>query len=358
VQVRNVEFYVDAARVFSDASFPFEHRFLTPLLSADRSNFTVRARAVDTGGNFAWSDEITVALTPDMTPPRVTRTSPANNTITNSVETIFTFFNEPIDRDSVTTTNLRLDSAGADFRLGTTDDLVMTNGVISFRDGLNAVVLSFSPPLSFGLYRLVIEQVRDAAGNPITNATSIVFAVLASGPDGDDDGDDLANNNELHLGTSPLVADTDGDGWVDGVEAEEGTDPLNPASKPQAVFVAAPLTEIELPGGETFGGTGIGLIVARPPVEIELPSADALGFFSSGFFVAQPPVEIELPSVDGVGSGASVFLIARPPVEAELPASDSAVGLGLLGALPPVEIELPSFDASGFGLWLAQPQDS
>jgi hypothetical protein len=97
VQVRNVEFYVDGARVFSDASFPFEHRFLTPLLSSGRSNFTVRARAIDTGGNFAWSDEITVSLTPNMTPPRVVRTFPAPTAIMGAADTLAAYFNEPVD---------------------------------------------------------------------------------------------------------------------------------------------------------------------------------------------------------------------------------------------------------------------
>ena len=34
VQVRNVEFFVNGSRVASDGNFPFEHRFVTPLVYA------------------------------------------------------------------------------------------------------------------------------------------------------------------------------------------------------------------------------------------------------------------------------------------------------------------------------------
>jgi hypothetical protein len=97
VQVRDVEFYINRTRVFSDASFPFEYRFLTPLLSSGQSNFIVRARAVDTGGNFAWSEEITVIIAPDMTPPRVVRTFPEAEGIAGAADTVAAFFNEPLD---------------------------------------------------------------------------------------------------------------------------------------------------------------------------------------------------------------------------------------------------------------------
>jgi hypothetical protein len=44
--------------------------------------------------------------------------------------------------------------------------------------------------------------------------------------DGDLDGDDLANEEEVQLGTDLMAADTDGDGLEDGAEVEAGTDPL------------------------------------------------------------------------------------------------------------------------------------
>ena len=57
VQVRNVDFYVDGRRVARDGSFPFEERFTTPRLD-DRTSFTVRACASDTGGNSSCTADI------------------------------------------------------------------------------------------------------------------------------------------------------------------------------------------------------------------------------------------------------------------------------------------------------------
>ena len=46
-------------------------------------------------------------------------------------------------------------------------------------------------------------------------------------PDGDADGDNVSDCDELDLGTDPTNADTDGDGSSDGEETDCGSDPLN-----------------------------------------------------------------------------------------------------------------------------------
>jgi hypothetical protein len=48
----------------------------------------------------------------------------------------------------------------------------------------------------------------------------------------DPDGDNRSNLEELAIGTNPKVADTDGDGFSDGVEAAHDTDPLDPLNFP------------------------------------------------------------------------------------------------------------------------------
>lgn len=50
--------------------------------------------------------------------------------------------------------------------------------------------------------------------------------------DEDCDGDDLSNLDEYGLGTSPISADSDGDGYADGVEVSEASDPLDANSIP------------------------------------------------------------------------------------------------------------------------------
>lgn len=44
--------------------------------------------------------------------------------------------------------------------------------------------------------------------------------------DADDDGDALSDEEELSMGTDPLLADSDGDGLDDGVEVDRGLDPV------------------------------------------------------------------------------------------------------------------------------------
>ena len=57
------------------------------------------------------------------------------------------------------------------------------------------------------------------------------FTGVAAG-DSDDDEDGLLRSEEERLGTDPNKADTDGDGWDDGVEVEGFTDPNDRSDHP------------------------------------------------------------------------------------------------------------------------------
>ena len=62
------------------------------------------------------------------------------------------------------------------------------------------------------------------------------FDSLDSPDQADADADGLSDTMEAELGTDPLNPDTDGDGWTDGDEVNVyGTDPLNPDSNPDTV---------------------------------------------------------------------------------------------------------------------------
>lgn len=346
VQVRNVEFYVDGVKVLTDVSFPFEHCFVSPKLTPNRTNFNLRAKASDTGGNFAWSDEITVIIMPDTTPPRVVRVQPvSNNVVTQAFDTVFAFFNEPVDQTTLNSSSFRIVSAGSDNSLGNADDVILTTGLVSYRDALNAGAISFPAVLPVGVYRGVITPaVADMAGNHLTNEFRWTFARLAGGPNGDDDEDGLTNQDELQRGLNPLLTDSDGDGWADGDEVDNSSNPLDRNSRPSMTFVAHPPVLIDLPSPETFGTSGVGVIVARPPVAIDLPSPEANGTSGIGIVVARPPVQIDLPSPETFGTSGVGLILAQPPLLIDLPSPEAAgvSGIGSFLAFPPVNIKIPN----------------
>ena len=70
---------------------------------------------------------------------------------------------------------------------------------------------------------------NDAASTPDVFPNSRLMARMIGY---DDDFDGLTNEEEIRYGTDPKVADSDGDGYLDGIEILCGTDPLDPLSKP------------------------------------------------------------------------------------------------------------------------------
>jgi hypothetical protein len=69
-------------------------------------------------------------------------------------------------------------------------------------------------------------------GQEVANGTDPLTADQSVEPAGDADGDGLLDGDEAAYGTDPNNADTDGDGWLDLDEINIGTDPLDPNSVP------------------------------------------------------------------------------------------------------------------------------
>jgi hypothetical protein len=190
VQVRNVEFYLDGVKTFTDAAFPFEFRFITPSRSAGKTNFTLRARAVDTGGNFIWSGELNVPLVPDATPPQIIRVVPAS--AGKIITTVLAFFDEAINPTTVNEQTFQLFSAGADGLLGTRDDLAIPGEAVSYTAETRSVSLSFAQPLpEKAMYRGVVKTaVADLAGNRLATdytwdfrtVDAVFFSSFEGGP--------------------------------------------------------------------------------------------------------------------------------------------------------------------------------
>ena len=121
----------------------------------NQTSFRLRAKATDTGGNFTWSDEVTVTLSPDITPPSLMYVTPRiAGVVVNQVQAVF---NEEIDLASLTTSAIRLFKAGADGKLGRTDAQRFAKvGDVSMRNAHPADRLD-SPFHSKRHHRLQIE---------------------------------------------------------------------------------------------------------------------------------------------------------------------------------------------------------
>ena len=401
VQVRSVEFYIDGAVQLTDVSFPFEYRFVAPTRTASKTNFTLQAKATDTGGNTNWTPLITVALTPDITPPRVAQTYPVKNGYVGSADNIAAYFSEPVQPATLTAATVRLKFLGADGIPGTADDVPVTNGVISYRDDLNAVLLRFPSNLALGAYEATISPpIADLAGNAMAAAYSWQFYVLGAQ---DTDQDGLPDIVELTIGLDPTKASTYNDGILDGNrdlngdglraawKLRYGYDPVKRDSFNDGVldkdrdpdFDSLTNLQEQNYGTDPFKADTDGdgwtddaevlvgsnpldplsrpklFIAANPDVRVALPGFTTASNQTLNTFVARPPISIALP---GTGDSNAIPLntfIASPPVSVSLTVvTNSSSFFNTFIARPPVQVNLPGFGdaaASQLNIFIAQP---
>jgi hypothetical protein len=371
VQVRNVEFYVDGVKVATDGNFPFEHRFVTPRRGT-RDSFKLRLRASDTGGNATFTDELTVTLLPDQSPPLVTRTIPAVGGIGGSVRTVAAFFNEPLNPASLGSATFQLRSFGPDEIPDNADDVSITSGTVSYREELNGAFLTLTNELAPGLYRAsLLPPLADLRGNALTRAFFWTFIVVA-GPDADQDGvpdalepllgldpnnsdsngngisdgfedfdnDGLVNAAEVLLGTTATNPDTNGNGIRDGDEDGDGDGLKN------SVEIVAGTNarradsdadgwndEVELTVGtnplDALSFPRWLAVVAQPPVRVIIGGLGTPGGLALNITIAQPPVRVITGGLGDSGGLLPNTTIAQPPVRV------IAGGLGSSDGLPP-----------------------
>lgn len=165
VQVRNVEFYIDGVKVATDGNYPFEHRFITPLLS-QQSTFTIQARASDTGGNATFSETLLITIVEDATAPFVLVTAPdSGDEAEPGISVISAIFNEPLNPSTINPQTFQIISAGADGFLDTGDDFVLPGGTTRFLPASNTAQITFPTPLGSGRYRgRILGTVADLIG--------------------------------------------------------------------------------------------------------------------------------------------------------------------------------------------------
>lgn len=224
VQVRNVEFYVDGVKAETDGNFPFETRVLAPRIAPGKTNAVFKAKATDTGGNFAWSSDITLNLNTETIPPTVVSMTPPNGQFMAQCSGFTLKFSEPVKTSTLTSSTVRFYAAGTDGLIGTDDDtavsatlLPASNGSGTYRDTAS---WQTTAPLAPGTYRVLATLgIEDTAGNALAAPFSGVFIVSGGS---DSDGDGLADSVEIALGYDPGNQDSNGNGKADGDEDFDG----------------------------------------------------------------------------------------------------------------------------------------
>ncbi len=320
VQVRNVEFYVNGTLRSTDGNYPYEFAFLTPAISPGAGSFTVRAKATDTGGNSTWTEVFTLTLTPDATPPVIVSSAPTANRLVGSINEAWVKFNEPM-AEATLASGLTVTAGGA-----------AVPATATYRESSNTAFLSFSQPLSPGNHVLTVAaSITDAAGNPLTAASTIPFRVFALT---DNDTDGLADDWESLLGLDKTKTDSnnngirdgdedfDNDGLINGLEILVGTDPTRPDTDGDGIPDG--LEDSDLEGLTDGREIVLGTDRFKPDSDDDTWSDEAEVSAGSDplnprsrpypFLIQTPP--ITALNIGNAGSGLLTTVTATPPVTA------------------------------------------
>lgn len=414
VQVRNVEFYLDGQQVASDGNFPFEHRFVTALRSLGRTNFTVQARAFDTGGRSTWSQLITVALVPDATPPHVTGTFPASSAIAGALSQVAATFNEPINPATLNSNSFRVALVGPDGLPGTADDVFIPGGMITYNDSVNRATLTFPTNLPPGAFAIRVQSpAADLAGNPmaapffsrfwitggvdtdqdgIPDDIEVLLGLNPNNPDsngngvwdGDEDfdGDGLRNSWEILWGYNPMLADSNSTDTPDG-ERDQDTDGLTNLQE-QAAGTNPTVADTDGDGWNdetelTAGSDPLNpnskpklFFVSTPGAALAvpvIPDTEASDFLQIGAVVARPAAALAVPVLPTASAqlelargtvvarpAAALAIPVLPPASAQLElARGTAVARPAAALAIPVVPAITPIDVANFGAVIAAP---
>ena len=176
VQVRDVELLMDGVVVARDVSAPFDLRAVTPALDSGATEVSFQVRATDTGGNAGLSEIVSYTLTPDITPPALINSTPADTSAGFRVQAVTLRFDEPIDSAALALTGFTLTDLGGNFQLGGGDDADIPLDRVEVLSPRRVVVYT-TEPLGEGRYQLDVAPtiVADVAGNALTDPISINF---------------------------------------------------------------------------------------------------------------------------------------------------------------------------------------
>jgi hypothetical protein len=229
-------------------------------------------------------------------------------------------------------------------------------------DGLadGAEIAAGTDPLDPDTDDDTIRDGRDPA--PLVSDPDLDGDGIRDSDDPDVDGDALSNVDEGTRGTDPRRADTDGDGWTDGLEVELASDPKLAASRPNVLVVAGPtaghaVALPALPSAELMAG---GVTVSDPVVEVVLPAVPSGDLLSGGITVSEPVIDVVLPAVPSGDLLSGGITVSEPVIDVVLPAvpSGDLLSGGITVSEPVIDVVLPavpSGDLLSGGITVSEP---
>jgi hypothetical protein len=139
----------------------------------------------------------------------------------------------------------------------------------------------------------IIDGLEDPDGDGVADCLEIVLGTDPANPD--TDADFLDDSQELDFRTDPTLADTDADGIIDGEEVEFDSDPLSNGSLPSVLSQRF---------GHAFGLLGSVEQLAGPAPNVPLRAAFASAPIALENIAAPPP--LDLPELEAFGPDVSV----------------------------------------------------
>ncbi|MBM3846048.1 MAG: hypothetical protein FJ405_07175 [Verrucomicrobia bacterium] len=183
--VREVSLLLDGQEVASAAACPWEFRVTLPLLSDGREEVALQLRAVDMGGNVAFSTPVAVRLLPSDGAPLLISTFPQPGVEAYDRVTPSLTFDEPLDVSRLGGNSVTLIHLGNDGVLGGGDDVPEPLRPVTLGAGGRLLTLvSEQPLLRFGawLLRVAPGAVADPSGNVLATGIDLPFTVSPRPP--------------------------------------------------------------------------------------------------------------------------------------------------------------------------------
>lgn len=214
VEVSGVTTTTNSVGRFVVADVPFEVPNLDVVVTAAG---VVTNRSVEPIAD-AISD-VGIILLGEVELDQIVAIDPPNGAFIESLSSATVAFRVPMSQASFSETGFFLISAGADGLLDTADDSLVPSS-FSYNPSTLFATLTPDTPIGPNLYRLSVgPPVAELDGTPLPLAANSTFRLFSNS---DSDGDGLPDAFEVQLGYDPGVADTDGNGILDGDEDFDG----------------------------------------------------------------------------------------------------------------------------------------